>query len=60
MAQHDEAEGTAAAGLSVIDSMVVVRDSFCPARIGEWNCSLLPAHIRRGSPTGGMNPPSFT
>src|SRR5437868_2289788 len=38
-------------------SMVEVRATRSPTRIGERNSNWLPAHMRRGSGTGGRNPP---
>ena len=39
--------------------MVDVRSTASPTRTGERNSNWLPAHMRRGSGTGGRNPPRF-
>ena len=43
--------------LSVTPAMVETRRTASPTRTGEWKANWLPAHIRRGSGTGGMKPP---
>jgi hypothetical protein len=43
--------------LDVTSSMVEVRSTASPTRIGERNSNWLPAHMRRGSGTGGRKPP---
>ncbi len=40
-------------------SIVDVRVTASPTRSGSWNWNWLPAHMRRGSGTGGRNPPRF-
>ena len=42
---------------SVTSWIVEVRVSASPMRSGAWNSNWLPAHMRRGSGTGGRNPP---
>ena len=42
---------------SVTSSIVEVRVIVSPTRSGWWNSNWLPAHMRRGSGTGGRNPP---
>jgi hypothetical protein len=42
---------------TVTSSMVDVRAMRSPTQSGSWNVSWLPAHMRRGSGTGGRKPP---
>jgi hypothetical protein len=37
--------------------MVEVRATASPTQMGAWNSNWLPAHMRRGSGTGGRKPP---
>jgi hypothetical protein len=45
--------------LSVTPSMVERRSAWSPTRSGVRNSNWLPAHMRRGSGTGGRKPPRF-
>ncbi len=42
---------------TVMSAMPDSRRTVSPTRTGWWNCSWLPAHMRRGKGTGGMKPP---
>jgi hypothetical protein len=42
---------------SLIAAIVETRVTSSPTRSGSWNSNSLPAHIRRGSGTGGRNSP---
>jgi hypothetical protein len=57
VAHLDEDELAGAAFLDDTSAIVEVRSTRSPTRTGERNSNWLPAHMRRGSGTGGRKPP---
>ncbi len=52
-------QGELGPDLCVTDTILDVRSTASPTRKGASHCSRPPAHMRRGSGTGGRKPPRF-